>query len=675
VRIGADNAPPFYYHYPDGRIEGLGVDVLNAAAERAGIRIQWILADEVERSLDSGLVDLWPASSSTPARRARFYYTEPWLTSSFCLVSKAGSGVRHKEDFAGRTLAVWWPSVMQSLARRSFPDSVIHAVGSRMEALAAVCSGNSDAAFVEARFAGLTMPRRSRECASVDLEVTNFPEIQNPLAIVARRESAPVAELLRAKITELALEGTLADITERWASYSATDSRSSYLLAAAQRREELVRGLIFLRLAAAAILIWMIVRARAARKQARVAQLAAERANAAKSDFLANMSHEIRTPLNGIIGMTSLVLDGPLSESKRADLETVRDSAQVLRGVINDILDISKIEAGRMTLEPVGFLLRPRLAAVAGLFAPQAKVKGLAIRWSCEDSVPDSLRGDVTRLQQILTNYVANAVKFTSHGEVKLSARLVRRDASGVRVRFSVEDTGIGIPLETQPKLFSKFVQADVSTTRRYGGSGLGLAICRDLATLMGGTTGLESEPGKGSTFWFEAPLQVQEAPPPEGGRPEAPTISPLQSAPRILVAEDNDVNRRLMLRLLERLGCEVEVAADGAEALEKWETTAFDLVLMDCQMPQVDGYEATAAIRRMEDGRSHIPVVAVTAHAMAGDAERCYHAGMDGYLQKPIDAAELTAIVKKYTNSRVATGRLAISGEPSSVSHSGVEQ
>ncbi len=289
------------------------------------------------------------------------------------------------------------------------------------------------------------------------------------------------------------------------------------------------------------------------------------------------------------------------------------------------------------------------------LFTPQAKAKHLALTWFCDADVPDEVRGDVTRVQQILANYVANAVKFTSEGAVQLSVRVAARHGRRVSLRFTVADTGIGIPLDTQPKLFAKFVQADPSTTRRYGGTGLGLAISKMLAELMGGVVGLKSEVGKGSNFWVELPFDIQ---PPGTSRsassPGRHEVTRLSWSPRILVVEDNDVNRRIALGFLEKLGCHVDTAVNGREALRKWEENAYDIILMDCQMPEVDGYEATAAIRRGEAGGMRIPIIAVTAHAFSDDEERCSRAGMDGYLRKPIQMVQLAAVVEKYARGTV---------------------
>jgi signal transduction histidine kinase/ActR/RegA family two-component response regulator len=655
VRIGADHAPPYYYVRPGVKIEGLGVDVLNAAASRAGITLEWTAQiGSLEDEFDSGRLDVWPASSVTPIRKAKYHFTKSWLINSFCLISKSGSGIRKPADTAHRRVAAWYPPLVQILARQFLPSAVIAEAESREQALIAVCSGTADAAMLETRFLDVAMLNRPALCEQTNFQVAVVPGARTELGVSSTRQAAATADLLQDSISALALDGTLSQIMERWASFSSPDSRSVYALEEAQRRNQLYAYGLALLLAAGVVLSSQIVRAHAAQRRAKLAQSAAERANSAKTSFLTNMSHEIRTPLSGIIGMTNLVLGGELTEAKRGDVKVVLDSAMVLLNIINDVLDLAKIEAGRVTIVPVPFRLRSTLAGVVNLFAPHATAKHLALTWSCDAQAPDELRGDVTRVQQIVGNYVANAVKFTSEGSVHLSVRVLERRGDEISLHFAVDDTGIGIPRAVQASLFAKFVQADASTTRKYGGTGLGLAISKTLAELMAGRVGVESEVDRGSNFWVDLPFQVEAAaavlvqP-----RIVPPGVAPLAFSPRILVAEDNPVNRRIILSLLEKLGCNVETAVNGTEALQKWRERPYDLILMDCQMPELDGYEATTAIRRDESGGIRIPIVAVTAHALSEDENRCRRAGMDDYIRKPIDLAQLAAVVEKYARGK----------------------
>jgi PAS domain S-box-containing protein len=380
---------------------------------------------------------------------------------------------------------------------------------------------------------------------------------------------------------------------------------------------------------------------------------AAEAASRAKSDFLAIMSHEIRTPMNGVIGFANLLTDTPLSPDQRDYADTIRSSAEALLAIINDILDFSKIEAGRLELERIAFDLRTALSHVVDLLAPQAAAKGLELVFDYPPTLPQQFAGDPGRIKQVALNLLSNAIKFTREGRIVL-----RAEPSPGGLRVTVADTGIGIPVEKQGLLFQQFSQADTSVTREFGGTGLGLAICKRLIESMGGNIGLESAAGRGSTFWFDLPLveaagappvprdlgglraRVAEWPAPATAPPGGPRFSA-----RVLVVEDNPVNLRVVSHMLQKLGCRVDVAGNGLEAVQMTAQLPYDLVLMDVQMPEMDGFSATRVIREREALRGttmRIPIIALTADAMAGDRERCLDAGMNDYVTKPIEPASL---------------------------------
>ena len=381
----------------------------------------------------------------------------------------------------------------------------------------------------------------------------------------------------------------------------------------------------------------------------------AEEANQAKSDFLANMSHELRTPMNGVLGMASLLADTELNDEQRGYVSTITGSGENLLMLLNDILDFSKIEAGALTLERIAYNVQETIAIATSLLKVQADKKGIDLRVECEPDVPDYVWGDPGRIRQIIINLMGNAIKFTEKGYVRLMARMQERD-DGSYLHLSVEDTGIGIPAEKMDKIFDKFTQADASVTRKFGGTGLGLAICKQLVSLMGGQMGAESVEGKGSTFWFILPVQI-------ASKKDVATLAdnrfvcfareniPSIAQARMLLVEDYEVNQVFAAKLLRKFGVRhIDVAENGLQALQKYRGGNYDMIFMDCQMPEMDGYQATVKIRQLEDGTPlHTPIIAMTANAMMGDREKCLKAGMDDYLSKPLRINHLRHILEAW--------------------------
>jgi PAS domain S-box-containing protein len=382
----------------------------------------------------------------------------------------------------------------------------------------------------------------------------------------------------------------------------------------------------------------------------RRAKDAAEESARAKGIFLATMSHELRTPMNGVLGCTQLLQDTALTDPQRQLLETMHRSAESLLVLVNDILDFSKIEAGKMTLEVADVELHSLIADVITLTSEAAKKKGVTVQVQLAPDIPAELRGDSIRLRQILFNLVGNAIKFTERGGIHVSVKTMPRnqdDSDAMVLQWTVKDSGIGMTADQQAQLFGAYSQAEASTARRFGGTGLGLMICRQLVDLMGGTITVESMPGKGSSFSYTTSLlpAIQRSMSAQAVKPSIASMATRSRPLRILVVDDNEINQVVACKFLQKLGCQVEVARNGREAVNSIAHATYDAVLMDCEMPEMDGYEATQEIRRQEQTTTrHLPIIALTGHASSEDEQKCRHAGMDDVVTKPMTLPTLRA-------------------------------
>jgi signal transduction histidine kinase len=723
VRIGLGQFP----------LSGLVSELIQQAAKRRNLEIEWVRFEGVspQPGLERGDFDLTPVMTRTLEREGKFALSPAWFETALGLMSLKNRPVRVAAGYQGTRIgAVEVP--FRSFLRKDVLSGAELIFFRDFEAVSeSLCSGGVDAIMVGAR--PVNWPAPELPCGGAQkLEFAWFgAEMSLQYSIAGNAPYRAEVNALYSEFVEMQADGTFAAICRQWGILNPHQGMlGREFLLIRRSNKGLLLGWAVIGLAGA-FLVWQ-------NQQNRKARAEAVAASSAKSRFLAMMSHEIRTPLNGVMGMSELLSSSELSYQQRSYVEAIRSSGSELLSVLNDILDISRIEAGRMSVESISFSPATVAESVALLMNRRAAEKSLQFTLIISRFTPVSMRGDPTRVRQILNNLVSNAIKFTDQGHIAIRVG-VAGDRDALRLRVSVEDSGLGIDAATQKRLFEPFVQADNSIARRYGGTGLGLAICRELVSLMQGTCGVESVPGKGSLFWFEIPAldaarvpqfdtgvkirllgsvrcpSLQEAisemlaggpyvvewsgdpiqtfrpafhmgllcngPPPPGdwkvpvitipefevltskrlieivaaeltGKPKAHEETGILAGMRVLVAEDNRVNQKVIDSMLRRLGCEVELAENGAVAVERARQHVYDLILMDIHMPEMDGVEATKRIRQFNP---RIRILALTAASDFSEGRvEWLEAGMTGWLGKPLD---FNSLKERLEGLRAAAG------------------
>jgi signal transduction histidine kinase/ActR/RegA family two-component response regulator len=646
IASGGDTYCPFHY-VENGEATGFDVELLQAISRTMNIDLEVRLAPwhEAREGLADGSILVHVGMTISPERAQEFRFATPHLNQQYKIfVRRDAEGISTESDLYGKRIIVQREGVMSRyVVSQEYTDKPLLAANAE-EAMGMLAAGQGDACLMS-ELRGLHV---IDEMGLKNLERVGDPVYQTyyGFAVVPGHEN--LVPLLNQGLTILKESGEYDAIYDKWFGVLQANHLSTwdYLKYAGW-------VIVPLLLAFLVASLWSWTLRRQVVRQTRDLRQArdqAEAASEAKSRFLATMSHEIRTPLNGVMGMSQILMTSGLNEDQADQVNTISKSAEALQEIITDILDFSRIEAGERSLESIEFRPRQLIADTFDIIRPAAKSKGLELRLQGGDELPAAVLGDPTALRQILLNLLGNAVKFTEKGFVQLKVRTARLSDTAYTLEIEVEDTGIGLPQDVGAELFEAFTQADTSTTRRFGGTGLGLAICKNLLDLMGSRIGVRARDGGGSVFHFKLELGAAKTAV-KDSNDDSPNTNRDDWDPaglRVLLVEDNVLNQRVMKLLLKKFGVKMTLASDGQDALDICTNATFDAILMDCQMPRIDGFEATRQLRKREGGGPRTPIIALTAGAFETDRERCLACGMDDYLTKPVNGKLLLQVLQK---------------------------